>query len=149
MANWKWAEKLLGKEEAYVVEDDVNYEESGYEPVSARPAVAPEAPRQTGAISSGASASLEMKIVKPDRFEDVTTIADHLLQRRTVVLNLENTGKESIRRILDFLSGTVYAIEGNMKRAANSTYVITPKNVDVSADLDFAGDKNVSGKELY
>ncbi|MBE6678093.1 MAG: cell division protein SepF [Ruminococcaceae bacterium] len=149
MANWKWAEKLLGKEEAYVVEDDVNYDESGYEPVSARPAAAPEAPRQTGAISSGASASLEMKIVKPDRFEDVTTIADHLLQRRTVVLNLENTGKESIRRILDFLSGTVYAIEGNMKRAANSTYVITPKNVDVSADLDFAGDKNVSGKELY
>ncbi len=149
MANWKWAEKLLGKEEAYVVEDDGNYEESGYEPVSARPAVAPEAPRQTGAISSGASASLEMKIVKPDRFEDVTSIADHLLQRRTVVLNLENTGKENIRRILDFLSGTVYAIEGNMKRAANSTYVITPKNVDVSADLDFSGEKNVSGKELY
>lgn len=149
MANWKWAEKLLGKEEAYVVEEDGNYDEGVYEPVSPRPAAAPEAPRQTGAISSGASASLEMKIVKPDRFEDVTTIADHLLQRRTVVLNLENTSKESIRRILDFLSGTIYAIEGNMKRAANSTYVITPKNVDVSADLDFSAEKANAGKELF
>ena len=148
MANWKWAEKLLGKEEAYVVEDDGNYEDEGYEAPNARPAAAPEAPRQTGAISSGAS--LEMKIVKPERFEDVTAIADHLLQRRTVVLNLENTGKESIRRILDFLSGTIYAIEGNMKRAANSTYVITPKNVDVSADLEFSADKTSNaGKELY
>ena len=146
MANWKWAEKLLGKEEAYVVEDDGEYVENDYEAVNTRPAAPAEAPRQTGAISSGVS--LEMKIVKPDRFEDVTTIADHLLQRRTVVLNLENTGKENIRRILDFLSGTVYAIEGNMKRAANSTYVISPKNVDVSADMAFEEAKPVN-KELY
>lgn len=146
MANWKWAEKLLGKEEAYVVEDDGEYVENDYEAVNTRPAAPAEAPRQTGAISSGVS--LEMKIVKPDRFEDVTTIADHLLQRRTVVLNLENTGKENIRRILDFLSGTVYAIEGNMKRAANSTYVISPKNVDVSADMAFEEAKPAN-KELY
>lgn len=147
MANWKWAEKLLGKEEAYVEEDDTGYE-GEYE--APRAPVA-EAPRQTGAISGASSASLEMKIVKPDRFEDVTTIADHLLQRRTVVLNLENASKENIRRILDFLSGTIYAIEGNMKRAANSTYVITPKNVDVSADLEGGaqGAGAASQKELY
>ncbi len=147
MANWKWAEKLLGKEEAYVDEDEAGYEDEGYEAAPARTPAAPEAPRQTGAISS--SASLEMKIIKPERFEDVTSIADHLLQRRTVVLNLENTGKENIRRILDFLSGTIYAIEGNMKRAANSTYVITPKNVDVSADMEAADSKGAAGKELY
>lgn len=149
MANWKWADKLLGKEEAYVVEDDGNYDEGVYEPVNTRPAAPAEAPRQTGAISSGTSTALEMKIIKPERYEDVTTIADHLLQRRTVVLNLENSSKENIRRILDFLSGTIYAIEGNIKRAANSTYVITPKNVDVSADLDFSDPKANAGKELY
>lgn len=145
MANWKWADKLLGKEEAYVDEEENVYADEYEAP---RAAAAPEAPRQTGAISSGASAALEMKIIKPDRFEDVTTIADHLLQRRTVVLNLENASKENIRRILDFLSGTIYAIEGNMKRAANSTYVITPKNVDVSADLDVNAQPAVQ-KELY
>ena len=87
-----------------------------------------------------------MKIVKPEKFEDVTGIADHLLEKRTVVLNLENTNKETIRRILDFLTGTTYAIEGKIKRAANSTYVITPKNVDVSADLEQAP---AAQKELY
>lgn len=147
MANWKWAEKLLGKEEAYVEDEDGVYESGEYE-TAPRTVPAPEAPRQTGAISSGTSVALEMKIVKPDKFEDVTTIADHLLQRRTVVLNLENTSKENVRRILDFLSGTIYAIEGNMKRAANSTYVITPKNVDVSAEIDMNA-QNAARKELY
>lgn len=145
MANWKWAEKLLGKEEAYISEeDDVEYGDEGY--VDTPRAAAQEAPRQTSTISSSASAALEMKIVKPEKFEDVTGIADHLLERRTVVLNLENTNKETIRRILDFLTGTTYAIEGKIKRAANSTYVITPKNVDVSADLEQAP---AAQKELY
>lgn len=131
MANWKWADKLLGKEEVYA--DDIPYEGDNYEePVQ----TAAETPRQTGAISSPAAASLEMKIVRPEKYEEVTGIANHLLARRTVVLNLENTNKETIRRIIDFLSGIAYAIEGQIKRVANSTYVITPKNVDVSADLD-------------
>lgn len=145
MANWKWAEKLLGKEEAYISEDDeVEYGDEGF--ADAPRAAAQEAPRQTSTISSSASAALEMKIVKPEKFEDVTAIADHLLERRTVVLNLENTNKETIRRILDFLTGTTYAIEGQIKRAANSTYVITPKNVDVSADMEQAP---AAQKELY
>lgn len=145
MANWKWAEKLLGKEEAYISEeDDVEYGDEGV--AEAPRAAAQESPRQTSTISSNASAALEMKIVKPEKFEDVTAIADHLLERRTVVLNLENTNKDTIRRILDFLSGTTYAIEGQLKRAANSTYVITPKNVDVSADMEQAP---AAQKELY
>jgi len=143
----KWAEKLLGKEEAYIDNDDmVEYGDDGYVEPAPRTAPVAEPPRQTGAISSSASASLEMKIVKPEKFEDVTAIADHLLERRTVVLNLENANKETVRRILDFLTGTTYAIEGQIKRAANSTYVITPKNVDVSADLDQAP---AAQKELF
>ena len=131
MANWKWADKLLGKEEVY--EDDIPYDNDSY---TAEQPAAPQAPRQTGAISSNTSAALEMKIVKPEKFEEVTGIADHLLARRTVVLNLENTSKETVRRIVDFLSGTAYALEGKIKRVANSTYVITPNNVEVSADVD-------------
>lgn len=76
--------------------------------------------------------SLELKVVKPDRFDNVPQIANHLLNRRTVVLNLEDTNKETARRLLDFLSGVAYSINGNLKRVANNTYVITPCNVDVS-----------------
>lgn len=88
--------------------------------------------RPTGGI--GSSSALEMKVVKPERFEAVTMIGDHLLARRTVVLNLEDTNKETVRRIIDFCSGVAFAIEGQIKRVANSTYIITPKNVDVSGE---------------
>lgn len=84
--------------------------------------------------SAPAGTSLELKVVKPDRYENVNQIADHLLNRRTVVLNLEGTNKETARRMIDFLSGVTYSIEGQLKRVANNTFVITPHNVDVSGD---------------
>ena len=80
------------------------------------------------------STSLELKVVKPDSFKNVTQIADHLLNKRTVVLNLESTNKETARRLIDFLSGVAYSIDGQMKRVANNTFVITPDNVDVSGE---------------
>lgn len=78
--------------------------------------------------------TIELKVVKPENFESVPQIADHLLNKRTVVLNLEATNKETARRLIDFLSGVAYSIEGNIKRVANNTYVITPSNVDISGD---------------
>lgn len=84
----------------------------------------------TGGISIG-GASLEMKVVKPEHFESVPQIADHLLNKRTVVLNLENTNKETARRLIDFLSGVAYSIDGSLKKIASNAYVITPNNVDV------------------
>jgi cell division inhibitor SepF len=74
-------------------------------------------------------------LVKPERFEDASTIADHLNSKRTVVLNLESTDKEVSRRLVDFLSGVAYANNGQIKRVANSTFIITPYNVDVMGDL--------------
>lgn len=78
--------------------------------------------------------AIELKVVKPERYDNVTQIADHLLNHRTVVLNLEATNRETARRILDFLSGVAYSIDGQLKRVANNTFVITPCNVDVSGD---------------
>lgn len=112
-------------------------------------------PRQTQPVAPGratsgigSSSALEMKVIKPERFEAVTQIGDHLLARRTVVLNLEDTNKETIRRIIDFCSGVAFAIEGQIKRVANSTYIITPKNVDVSGDQPDRDDIK-SQRELF
>lgn len=80
---------------------------------------------------------LQVVLVKPERFEDAPAIADHLNAKRTVVLNLESAPKEVIRRLVDFLSGVAYANKGQIKRAANNTFVITPSNVDVSGDVFF------------
>jgi len=80
------------------------------------------------------SSSIELKVIKPESFDCVKQIAEHLLGKRTVVLNLESTNKETARRIIDFLSGVAYSISGQIKRVANNTFVITPSNVDVSGD---------------
>ncbi len=83
------------------------------------------------------SAQLQVVLVKPERFEDAPAIADHLKAKHTVVLNLENAPKEIVRRLVDFLSGVAYANNGQIKRAANNTFVITPSNVDVTGDAFF------------
>lgn len=81
------------------------------------------------------TAQLQVVLVKPERFEDAASIGDNLNEKRTVVLNLESTNREIARRLLDFLSGVAYANNGQIKRVANSTYIITPYNVDVMGDL--------------
>lgn len=88
---------------------------------------------QNKGVSIDASA-IELKVVKPDSYINSRQIADHLLCNRTIVLNLEATNKETAIRILDFLSGVTYSINGQLKRVANNTYILTPNNVNVSAD---------------
>lgn len=78
---------------------------------------------------------LQVVLVKPERFENAAEIADHLREKRTVVLNLEQTNKDVSRRVLDFLSGAAYANEGKVKKVALNTYIITPYNVDILGDL--------------
>ena len=86
----------------------------------------------TGYDIMGGGSAIELKVVKPQNFEDSAQVADHLLSKRTVVLNLEDTNKEAARRILDFLTGVAYSIGGSIKKVATSAYVVTPSNVDVS-----------------
>ena len=78
---------------------------------------------------------LQVVLVKPERFENASEIADHLRDKRTVVLNLEQTDKNIARRLIDFLSGVAYANEGTIKKVAVSTYIITPYNVEILGDL--------------
>ena len=92
-------------------------------------------PRKNKVVNIHATTQLKVVLVKPERFEDASTIADHLNNKRTVVLNLESTNKEIARRLLDFLSGVAYANEGKIKKVAISTYIITPYNVDILGDL--------------
>ena len=82
-----------------------------------------------------ATTQLKVVLVKPERFENASEIADHLKEKRTVVLNLESTNKDVARRLIDFLSGVAYAGEGKIKKVAANTYIITPYSVDIMGDL--------------
>ena len=91
--------------------------------------------RSNKVVNIRAATPLQVVLVKPEKFEDASSIADHLREKRTVVLNLDSTNKEIARRLLDFLSGVAYANEGKIKKVAISTYIITPYNVDILGDL--------------
>lgn len=96
---------------------------------------ASEESRRNKVVNIHTTTQLQVVLVKPDRFENAAEIADHLREKRTVVLNLEQTNKDVSRRVLDFLSGAAYANEGKVKKVAISTYIITPYNVDILGDL--------------
>ena len=87
--------------------------------------------RSNKVVNIHTTTQLQVVLVKPERFENASEIADHLREKRTVVLNLESTNKDIARRLLDFLSGVAYANEGKIKKVAISTYIITPYNVDI------------------
>ncbi|MBE6985298.1 MAG: cell division protein SepF [Ruminococcaceae bacterium] len=85
-------------------------------------------------VNINATTQLQVVLVKPERFDQVSEIADHLRNKQAVVLNLEATNKDVARRLVDFLSGCAYALDGKIKKVAISTYLITPYTVDVVGD---------------
>ena len=91
--------------------------------------------RRNKVVNIHATTQLKVVLVKPERFENASEIADHLKDKRTVVLNLESTNKDIARRLIDFLSGVAYAGEGKIKKVAANTYLITPYSVDIEGDL--------------
>ena len=91
--------------------------------------------RHNKVVNIHATTQLKVVLVKPERFDNASEIADHLKEKRTVVLNLESTNKDVARRLIDFLSGVAYAGEGKIKKVAANTYIITPYSVDIMGDL--------------
>ena len=91
--------------------------------------------RRNKVVNIHATTQLKVVLVKPERFENASEIADHLREKRTVVLNLESTNKDIARRLIDFLSGVAYAGDGKIKKVSANTYIITPYSVDLMGDL--------------
>ena len=109
------------REEKVVIEEQI--------PVAKKPAAAPAA---VVTNTSDADSNIELKVVRPADFEEVSEIADYLLSGCTVVLNLELLDQASTLRMLDFLNGVTYSTDGEIKNVSKSTYIITPNTVDVS-----------------
>ena len=132
---------FIGADEEY--EDEMGFEkkekaqdeEIDAEPFNYDAPVASGSKKNNKVVNIHATTQLQVVLVKPERFDDASSVADHLNVKRTVVLNLESTNKDVARRLVDFLSGVAYANNGQMKRVANNTYIITPYNVDIMGDL--------------
>lgn len=95
-------------------------------------------------VNIQATAQLQVVLVKPEVFTDAKQIADHLIAKKTVVLNLETASADNKRRIIDFLVGVAYANGGSLKPVANLTYIITPYNVGFIGE-DLVGELENNG----
>ena len=123
------------------VEEELEDDDFGF---SLTPATAPStpaaAPAATGSFSgrvlNTSGPKQEVVLFRPVNFNDTTKAADALRNRKAVVLNLENVDKAMSRRVVDFLSGCVYAVDGSVKKVAQSAYIFCPHNMDVVGDLE-------------
>ena len=86
--------------------------------------------------------SSKMVITEPQCFDDVKEISEHLKERRSVIVNLETLTKEDQRRIIDFLSGATYVVDGSIQKISTLIYLITPKSVEIQNDIEKAQYRN-------
>lgn len=89
-------------------------------------------PELKSAAPTASPANIELKVTRPEKFADVTTIADYLLDGCTVVLNMELMDKTAGMRMLDFLNGVTYSLDGDIKNVSPGTYIITPHDIDIT-----------------
>lgn len=133
--------RMDGEDDGFYDEDDEYLED---EPVTRKPVFSKEdsdspeprkpAPKPARARRSSGN-GMEVCVVKPTTFEESREITETLLSNRTVVLNLEGLDVEIAQRIIDFASGSCYAMRGNLQKISHYIFIITPASVDVSGDF--------------
>ena len=99
--------------------------------------VTAERRRQAGSdkvVNISATTQLQVVLARPERFEQATELADLLRDKKAVVVNMEAADKNLTRRVVDFLSGCAYALDGKVRKIAVSTFLATPCNVDIVGD---------------
>ncbi len=89
-----------------------------------------------GQVLSMGSGKQEVVLFHAKTFDDAAKAADELRRRKAIILNMENVDKSLTRRVVDFLSGSVYALDGSVKKIAQATYLFCPHNMDVVGDLE-------------
>ena len=89
-----------------------------------------------GQVLSMGSGKQEVVLFHAKTFDDAAKAADELRRRKAIILNMENVDKSLTRRVVDFLSGSIYALDGSVKKIAQATYLFCPHNMDVVGDLE-------------
>ena len=89
---------------------------------------------------------MKVVIVEPKKYEEVTTIADHLKQKKAVIVNLENLNDPGIRKsIFEFMNGAVYVLDGGIQKVSKGIFILAPNNVDIDSSIK----KELESKTLF
>jgi len=133
----KFRTMMLGEEE-YDEDDTDDYEDDYEEEEEERviPFRAPKAPKdKTKLVNINTNIQMQVAIIMPDGYDDAQEICDNVKQNRAVVVNLENVEYEISQRIVDFLSGTCYALNGSIQKISNKIFIIAPETVDITGNF--------------
>jgi cell division inhibitor SepF len=118
-------EELLEREE----EETEEFEKPQFiQPISRKPS-----PGKV--VNIHASSQFKVVVVQPENFNDAQDICDHLKNKKPIVINLEGLEKDLAQRIIDFLSGSVYALDGSIQKVSNEIFIVAPYNVDIMGDF--------------
>ena len=132
-----WANKLKEKKQQVNSESEITFKTyNAGEVIEPKPQVREEEKENTRAssavVSQNPDSNIELKVVRPESFSEVSDIADYLIDGCTVVLNVEVLDRASTMRMLDFLNGVTYTKDGEIKKVSQSTYIITPSGIGIS-----------------
>lgn len=127
---------FVGWESEEEKEEVVDVEDTSKEEVLQPQFLQPSQKRQQGKVVNIHSASqFKVVIIQPESFDDAQDICEHLKSKKPVVINLENMDKDNAQRVIDFLSGSVYALDGSIQKVSNGIFIIAPNNVDLMGDF--------------
>ena len=130
---------MIGFESAEEDYEDELIENSTSEGIGSPSIELDDEPVETGkrnkVVKIHTTAQLKLVVMQPEKFEDAKDIANHLKSKKPVVMNLESVDRDVARRIVDFLSGAVFALDGNIQKVSNGIFLIAPYNVGIMGDF--------------
>lgn len=132
---------LFSKFKNWVVDEDDDYEymEEEEEIVAEEDEIGEgigNAIKSTNIVKLHTTTQMKVVIVEPKKYDEVTTIADHLKSKRAVIVNLENLNDAIARKsIFDFMNGAVYVLDGTIQKVSKAIFILAPNNVDIDASI--------------
>ncbi len=131
----KISDLFLGGEDEFEEYEDEVVEKAPFTP--SEPVIKPQAGKKSGSrvVNIHATTQLEVAVLQPQSYEDSREIADRLKSKKAVVINLEELQKEDAVKVLDFVSGVVYALEGDIQKVSSGIFLIAPYNVNIASDV--------------
>ncbi|WP_368654743.1 cell division protein SepF [Ornithinibacillus sp. 4-3] len=133
----------------FTVDDEYEYieEEVPYEEEEPRQQYQKKDKQNIVNLATVKQPTSKVVLIEPRSYGEAQTIADNILNRRSVVINLERVDNHQAKRIVDFLSGTVYALNGDIQKLGTQTFLCTPDNVEISGTIsDITVDEDDFGK---
>lgn len=130
------------EEDMDMVESTEDFEEEVKKPQFVQPITKRS---QNKVVNIHSTSQFKVIVMQPESFNDARDVCDHLKNKKPIVVNLGSVQKETAQRIIDFLSGSIYALDGNIQKVSSDIFIVAPHNVDIMGDFK----EEITGKTVF